>query len=306
MASEVLEQLRGMYRQIKEQNEAHPLSDQELAARLPPMRTQSDEMIKQSMPIPEGITVEEKVIGGRWGEYYRVDETIPDKKKNSLILYIHGGGWENGSVVSRRFVTMTLAQMTKTDCFSVDYTQWPEGRFDQGLAECLSVYSTFLGMGYESKNITLAGESAGGSMVLSMALKLKEEGKPLPGHVVAYSPVTDLEDHFPSRQTLDALDPMISANVGRTMLRHYCDGQGAHDPIRCACYGNFDGFPPTFIGVGSDEVLLDDSVDLAEKLKAAGVRHELRIYDGLYHTFMLIPAPESFECLKQTAAFIAE
>ena len=87
MASEVLEQLRGMYRQMKEQNEAHPLSDQELAARLPAMRIQSDEMIKQSMPIPEGITVEEKVIGGRWGEYYRVDETIPDKKKNSLILY---------------------------------------------------------------------------------------------------------------------------------------------------------------------------------------------------------------------------
>ena len=302
MASEVLEQLRGMYRQMKEQNEAHPLSDQELAARLPAMRIQSDEMIKQSMPIPEGITVGEQTVAGQWGEFYRV----ADGKKDGLILYVHGGGWENGSVVSRRFCTMTLAQMTKTDCFSVEYTQWPEGRFDQGLAECMSVYSAFLGMGYESQSITLAGESAGGSMVLSMALKLKEEGKPLPGHVVAYSPVTDLEDHFPSRQTLDALDPMISANVGRTMLRHYCDGQGAHDPIRCACYGNFDGFPPTFIGVGSDEVLLDDSVDLAEKLKDAGVRHELRVYDGLYHTFMLIPAPESFECLKQTAAFIAE
>ncbi len=300
MASKELEQLRAGFERRKAQRKAAPPTDAELAAALPGYRAQNDAAARKSVVVPEGVRIGERTLGGRWGEFYHVEGSRQDR----IILYLHGVGWENGSVVSRRYIAMNLGIQAKTDCFSASYTQWPEGRFEEGLNDCLSVFGALRGMGYAPGSITVAGESAGATMALSMALALKSKGEALPGYIVAYCAVTDLTDSFPSRSERDALDPMISPSVGRTMLAHFCGGQGADDPIRCVCLGDYSGFPPTFIGVGSDEVLLDDSVDLHRRLTACGVRNELRVYEGLYHAFMMLPSPEAEACLRETAAFL--
>ena len=76
------------------------------------------------------------------------------------------------------------------------------------------------------------------------------------------------------------------------------------DPLRCVRYGDYAGFPPAFIGVGSDEVLLDDAADLHRLLDENGVRNRLAVYDGLYHAFMMFPSPEAEQCFRDTAAFL--
>lgn len=298
MASEPLEALRSAFVQRKAQRKADPPSDEALAASLPAYRAQNDENARRTVPVPPGVTVEERVIGGRRGEYYRVEGS----RKDRLILYLHGGGWENGSVTSRRYTAMGLARAANADCFSAGYTQWPEGRFPQGLADCLSVYAALRAQCPGS--LVLAGESAGGTLVLSVTLALKAQGLPLPAALAVYCPVTDLEDRFPSRRTRDALDPMICPDVGRRMLAHFCGGTGARDPLRCVRYGDYAGFPPAFIGVGSDEVLLDDAADLHRLLDENGARNRLAVYDGLYHAFMMFPSPEAEQCFRDTAAFL--
>ncbi len=153
--------MKEMSRQGKEQMKAAPINDAVMAAMNPKMRKNNDALIASLFPIPECITVKEEKLGSHDGEFYIYDENDPEKKKDKFILYIHGGGFENGSFKSRRYTSLNLCRLAKCDGFTVEYTQWPEGKHPQGPNDWNDAYHEVLKLGYQPENIIVAGESGG-------------------------------------------------------------------------------------------------------------------------------------------------
>ncbi len=141
-------------------------------------------------------------------------------------------------------------------------------------------------------------------MTLALTLKLKDNDEPLPSALIPFCPYTDAGDCFASRTERDAIDPMVPGTVGKDTRRHYLDGADPKDPYVSVRYGNFEGFPKTFICVGTDEVLYDDSVDLHKQLDRCGVENKLSIYQDLYHAFSMLPSPEADEALEEAVSYI--
>ena len=274
----------------------------ELTAEMIPSQREQFDRMSESNPIGEGITVEHVSVGGQAAEFYHYDAD-DQKQEEHILLYFHGGAFMNGSVFSRRFLASNLASFGKVDAVSVEYTQWPEGRHPIALEESVKVFHALEEMGYPAKNIYVAGESAGATLALALTHWLKNHGEDLPAKIVAISPVIDLAEEYPSRRERADRDPLVEANISE-IIRCYFDGCDYKDPYISVKYGDFTGFPETFITVGTEEVLYDDAIDLHKIMDEAGVPNQIRIYDGLFHAFQMIPSPESMESIKELGDFL--
>ena len=227
--------------------------------------------------------VAERVFNG-----VRVLEVTPkDYEQNDrVIIYIHGGGWTLGAPdhVSQNFAE--IAYRTSCKVIAVDYRLAPEHRFPAGLNDCTAVFTSLVDMGgYDPKNIILMGGSAGGNLALATALKLRNEGKSMPGAVCTISPATDLTMEGDSYDTLEGKDPAISKELSvAPNVKVYTDEENLKNPLVSPLFANFSkGFPTTGIFCGGREVLLSDSWRLAEKMRRSGVDCELNIFEGLWH-----------------------
>ena len=150
-------------------------------------------------------------------------------------------------------------------------------------------------------------DSAGGGLAFAALLRLRDEGTPLPGAAVALSPWTDLAMTGESLRINAAADPMLKAEHTAGLARAYLAGVDPRHPYASPLYGDPAGLPPSLIQVGSDEILRDDAVRMAARLRAAGCRVEVEIWPRMPHVWQLnYPAyPEAVEAVDQIAAFIA-
>ena len=254
------------------------------------------------LPVSEKIAIREIKTRELSGEFFSYDETDPEKLTDKVLLFIHGGGFMNGSVLSRRKLCHNLMEQAKIDAFSVEYGQWPEHEHPRALNDCTAAYRYLLAEGYESRNIYIFGESAGAMLTLTMTLYLKEQGEKLPGKAAVFSPVAGQEIDLDSHTALDDRDPMISYDP----VVPYYRNADFKSPYVSPAYGDFTGFPVLAIHVGSEEVLLDDSKLIYDKCRDAGVDVTLRIWDGLFHVFPLFDSPESNKALKEIGEFFRE
>ena len=135
--------------------------------------------------------------------------------------------------------------------------------------------------------MAVMGESSGGGLMLAMLLRLRDEGAPLPAAAVALSPWTDLALTGNSCKLNAKADPMIRSEEAPRLASQYLAGADPRTPYASPVYGDPAGLPPTLIHVGSDEVLLDDSVRMAERMRAAGCEIELEIWPRMPHAWHL-------------------
>ena len=150
------------------------------------------------------------------------------------------------------------------------------------------------------------GDSAGGGLVFSLMLRLRDEGVPLPGAAVALSPWTDLAFTGPSLRLNAAADPMLSADDPPQFVEDYLAGADPRTPYVSPLYGDPAGLPPTIIQVGSDEVLLDDAVRMAVRMRAAGCQVELEIWPRMPHVWhVFVPLiPEARRAIERIGSFV--
>jgi acetyl esterase/lipase len=156
--------------------------------------------------------------------------------------------------------------------------------------------------------VAVAGDSAGGGLTMAALLALRDEGGPLPVAAVCVSPWVDLSQSGASYATRDEVDIMVSGASLQDMADHYLQGHDPADPLASPLFGDLAGLPPLRIDVGDAEVLLDDSVVLAERVRAAGGQAELVIWPELFHVFPAFPPeiiPEAAECVAAEGAFLA-
>jgi acetyl esterase/lipase len=230
----------------------------------------------------------------------------PESALPGTLLYVHGGGFVACSPATHRPITAALARLTRRRVFSVDYRLAPEHRYPAAVDDVARAYE-WLSAETRGGPIALAGDSAGGNLVLSLALRLRDHGLRRPACVVMFSPWTDLAATGASSRTNDGVDPMFHFENSSAFAAAYLNGERPDSPEVSPVYADLGGLPPVLLHVGSTETLLDDSRRIHDRIREAGGVSELKIYEGVAHCWqMLVPlVPEATASLREAARFIS-
>lgn len=243
-------------------------------------------------------TVNEKTVRGEWLETKHTGDDI--------ILYIHGGGYVSCSAKTHRPITATLARETRFRVFSVKYRLAPEDRFPAALDDAFAAYNWLLEQNIAPSKIALAGDSAGGGLVLALLLRLRDSALPLPACAVCFSPWADLAGTGESIRANANIDDMFYPQNIPEFAAAYVGEESAENPYISPVFGDFSGLPPILFHVGSTEILLDDSRHIHQKIHDAGGAGELEIYDDIFHGWQMLVGlvPEARDSLRKAAGFI--
>jgi monoterpene epsilon-lactone hydrolase len=249
------------------------------------------------------VTCERVSASGVDGEWISPANMPLDK----AILYFHGGGFRIGSVESHRNLIAQIAVASGCRVLAINYRLAPEHRFPAALDDALAAYGWMLHQGLKPENIAFAGDSAGGNLVLSAMLALRERSLPLPVAAVLMSPWTDLAATGTSYVSRAEADPIHQRPMILALAKNYLGGQGDPcDPLVSPLYADLAGLPPLLIQVGDRETVLDDAVMFADLARAAGVDVHLEVWDGMIHVFQMFGAElaEAHRAIASIAQFL--
>ena len=224
-----------------------------------------------------------------------------DERRGGVVLYLHGGGYTCGSLEYAKGFAATLASECGVRAFCAAYRLAPENRYPAALDDALEAYRYLLGKGYAARQILLCGESAGGGLIYALCLKLKELGLPLPGGLIGISPWTDLTGSGKSYEEHREIDPSMTPELLQFYAKCYTDDPT--DPFCSPLFGNLTGLPPSLLFVGGDEVMLDDTRMLHEKLLESGCRSKMIVAPERWHAYVLYclneNMPQDFEAINR-------
>ncbi len=270
---------------------------------IPEQRVVMERSTQQFLKTPKGISIQPVQAGGVPAEWVTDQSSNP----NRVILYFHGGGYTTGSPLTHRDLTGRLAHACQARVLAFDYRLAPEHPYPAAVEDALAAYRWLLGQGVEPKQIVLAGDSAGGGLVLALCLSLRETGEPQPAAVVGLSPWVDLSMSGESVTTRAKLDPVVNAAELGAHGKRYAGGNDLRLPLISPLYADLHGLPPLLIHVGSHEVLLSDAAQLAERARTCGVDATLYIADGLWHVWHIYASfvPEAGEAIEKIGEYIS-
>lgn len=212
-----------------------------------------------------------------------------ENPEEKIVYYIHGGGFVGACTKERMAFVSALARDFGCNVFSIDYRLAPEFMHPCALYDCFDGYEWLL-QKYSPENILLLGESAGGTLVLTLSLLLRDRGLPLPKAVYSNSPVTQLADYAESFDRFSLKeDFIITKGIIENTEGLYFNNEEAKDPYVSPLYADLKGLPPIFLTASECECLLDDSRIMYNKLLEAGNDTRLKTYPGLCHAFIISP-----------------
>ena len=250
--------------------------------------------------------------------------TPKDELSEGVILYLHGGGYTCGNLDYAKGFGTVLAAKCGIRVLCVAYRLAPEAVYPAAVQDCMDAYGYLISNGYAPSRILLCGESAGGGLVYSLCIKLREKGWSLPAGLISVSPWTDLTMSGASYQTNLKKDPSMT----RERLKYYADcylygavtteknlypktnGNEDEDkaikrrPLVSPLFAELDRMPPSLIFVGGDEIMLDDAVQMHEKLLASGCSSELVVSPDMWHGYVLYGLKENERDFDRIRKFI--
>jgi monoterpene epsilon-lactone hydrolase len=229
---------------------------------------------------------------------------VPEARREKVMLYFHGGGFVFNSTILHRDLIARIARAGNLRAFSVDYSLAPENRFPKVLAEAMAAYRWLL-RDTPAKDIVIAGDSAGGSLTLSLLHQIQKEGLPNPTAAVVIAPATDgtMSDPSFNRPTTDMFLRPESLSY---FIDSYFGPDEKNHPVASPLYGDFTGFPPLLVHVDKDELLYSDSARVVSKARKAGVDVEFYETEGLWHVWHLFARyiPEARTAIDHIGQFI--
>ena len=247
------------------------------------------------------VSIKEFDIEGIHGEWTSVNRA---HMKKYIILYCHGGGYSTGSSIYARTLTTKLATSTSMDVLCFDYRLAPENPYPAATQDAMKIWNYLMLLGYGARDIIIAGDSAGGNLALSLVMQLKQENRLLPRGLLLMSPWTDLTSSGKSHVTRADIDPVLNADYINEMINNYANGENLKNPLISPLFGNFEGFPPTYIQVGNNEILLNDATMLHKKMVKANVSVKIDVFKGMWHVFQMSPLKTAYEAMDKNAEFI--
>lgn len=247
----------------------------------------------------------EHIAMERFSMEYLQAKKLTDER---VILQLHGGGYI-GPMKNRYrdFAVLYSKALGGGSVLTIDYRVAPENPFPAALEDAYEAYEWLLEQGYSDRQIFLAGDSAGGGLALALCHYRKDKKKSLPEGLILMSPWTDLTGSGESYLTNYHNDPLFG-NTEDSMIKNL-DYVGEYDPKNpyiSPLFGEFDRFPPMLIQVGSYEMLLSDSEQVAKKVKAQHGKIRLSVYEGMFHVFQMAGSllPESKEAWREIVQYL--
>ncbi len=201
-----------------------------------------------------------------------------------VVLYLHGGGFICGSPRTHRGLTGHLAKASGAMLIVPDYRLAPEHPFPAALDDAENLYRALLDEGHPPAAISFAGDSAGGGLAMALAIRLRDNGIPLPASLTLLSPWVDLSN---DRLYSPEQEPLLSRQWIDKAARLYCGAESRSNPLVSPVHGDLSGLPPMLIQVGSEEILMNDAQRLADVAKRDDVEVRLDIYNSLWHVFQV-------------------
>lgn len=236
-----------------------------------------------------------------FGEFKGAWVLPKDELRSGVVLYLHGGGYTCGDIEYAKGFAATLADECGVRVFCCAYRLAPENPFPAAVEDALKAYEYLIEKGYNPRKIVLCGESAGGGLIYALCLKLKELNKPLPCGLIGISPWTDLTMSGESFIKNRDIDPSMT----KELLEFYASCYTAEpmNPLCSPLYGDLKGLPPSILFVGGDEVMLDDTRKLHEKLIESSCESSMFVGEGLWHGYLLYHLNENKEDFERINAF---
>jgi epsilon-lactone hydrolase len=249
-----------------------------------------------------GLRVEPVAQDGVAGEW----QALRGSASPEIVFYLHGGGYVSCSPITHRPITGALVRLSRRRLFSLSYRLAPEHPYPAALDDALAAYRWLLASGIAPGAIAVAGDSAGGGLALSLLLRARADGLPLPACAVLFSPWTDLAVTGRSQSANEGRDPMFFRLNMDEFASAYLGSASPLDPLISPLYGDLAGLPPLLLQVGSTELLLDDARRVHEKVQAAGGTSRLQVFDELCHCWQMADGfvPEARVALHQAVEFM--
>jgi monoterpene epsilon-lactone hydrolase len=267
-----------------------------------------EEALLQTLPALRGalnVKVEPVTFDGVKA-YIVTPETIPPDNRNRLLVHVHGGCYASFAGESGTAEAIYMAGFGRFKIISVDYRTPPDHPYPAALDDAITVWKAAVKMA-DPRNMAIFGSSAGGALTLSMVLRAKQDGLPLPAAIAPGTPMSDLTgsgDTFQTNAMVDNVLVAYGANCDKRAAL-YANGHDLKDPMLSPLFGDMHGFPPTILTSGTRDLLLSNTVRVHRKLRQAGVEAVLQVFEGQAHAqyYRDVSAPETKEAFEEIAQF---
>lgn len=284
-----------------------------LHKRLQATRQAWDQLFADQTPDADFIPIRQDGIQGEWVLAPGVD---PARR----TLYVHGGSYVLGSPRTHRPLTTAFSRVSGGAVLALDYRLMPEHRRMAGIMDTRQAYQWMLAHAPAGESPAgtafVAGDSAGGNLVLALLLWLRDRGLREPDAAVVLSPQTDSTMSSPSMVANMASDPMLGPNFGLLvrlprwlLLWAVClqCRMSPRRPVVSPVLGELSRLPPTLIQLSSTEMLCDDGRRYAARARAAGSPVLLQSWTDMVHVWQLFnpELPEAQQALEEIARFLA-
>lgn len=252
------------------------------------------------------ISVERDAIEGV-KVHHVVAPDVDPKHENHLFIHVHGGAYVLNDGDASVLEAILIADRVKIPVLSIDYRMPPEHPFPAAVDDVITVYR-FLLRDRPAKSMALGGTSAGGGLTLAAVQRFIQLGLEVPGALYAGTPGADLTKTGDTVFTNEGIDRVMPTYDGALhgAVRLYAGDHDLKHPLISPIYGDFQGFPPTYLVTGTRDLLLSDTARTHRKLRAAGVVADLNVYEGMSHAGYLfaLNTPESRQVYGELKTFL--
>ena len=233
--------------------------------------------------------------------------TVPESEQGYVVLFFHGGGFTLGSTADHLGLCIRLARAARAEVFSVDYRLAPEHIFPAAVEDAIAAYHYLQSRGYPPHRILPVGISAGGTLVLSLLLSLRDQGVTLPPAAICMSPIVDLM--FPGESVIknqerDWITPARLSAIRAAWLA----GHDPQDPLASPVHASYRGLPRLYVQVGTHELLVSDVGKFVDRARWAGIPVQAEIWEGMFHSWQVFAGqlPEGQEAIDHAGAFVRQ
>jgi len=255
-----------------------------------------------------GVTIAADEIAGV--SVFRIQpNNIQPAHEKHLFLYVHGGAYVYNGGIASVGEAAVIASRAGIPTISIDYRMPPADPFPAAVDDLVSVYQETLKI-HKPAEIAIGGTSAGGGLALAGVHQFKTLELPVPGAIYAGTPWADLTKTGDTLFTNEGIDRVLVTYDGSLEAAAilYANGHDMKDPLLSPVYGDFSGFPATFLITGTRDLFLSDTARTHRKLRSAGAIADLHVYEGMSHADYAfeLASPESKDMYAELAGFLEQ